>query len=335
MKRLLLIGIIVLLLLGVFIFIIVTTSKQRHPFSGQLDKLVVGKEVEYGTLFSIAQDQGYFIQNGLDVTLKEYATGAPAVADLLKGTIDMADAAEFVGVRNSFSGDNFKIIASIGTTSDAWEIVARRDHGIKMPSDLQGKKIGVPAGTLGEFYLGNFLTLNQISSKDIQLIYLSPKDLSEALLNGSIDGIMIFQPYAFDLNQNLGKRSIRFLGQSDRPNYIMLYATNAVVKNRPDVVKRFVESLVEAQDYLENNPGELKHFMKKHFGYSDLYIASVISHFKFYVALDQQTLPIMEDEANWAIANSLTDAQRMPDYLNFIYFDALNSVKPEAITIIR
>lgn len=335
MKRLLLICVVLLLLIGAFFFIKPSFSKPQQTYIGPHYKLVVGKEVEYGTLFSIAQEQGYFAQNGLDVTLKEYASGAPAFSDLLKNKIDMTDAAEFVGVINSLRGNKFKIISSIGTTTDAWEIIARRDHGIEKPSDLKGKTIGVPAGTLGEFFLGNFLTLNQLSSNDVRLVNLPPQNLSFALLNGSIDAIMIFQPYAFNLKHTLGKSAISFPGQSDRLNYILLYATNDVVKQHSEAVKRFVTSLVEAQAYVANNPVALRDFMKHDFGYSDAYIDSVISSFKFYVALEQPMLPLMEDEANWAIENKLTKSNSVPNYLDYIYFDALNDVKPDAITIIR
>ncbi len=59
------------------------------------------------------------------------------------------------------------------------------------------------------------------------------------------------------------------------------------------------------------------------------------SNFKHSVALDQELLISMEDKARWVIENKLTDAKKVPNYLNFIYFDALEAVKPERISIIR
>ena len=43
----------------------------------------------------------------------------------------------------------------------------------------------------------------------------------------------------------------------------------------------------------------------------------------------------MEDEARWAIENHLTDATKTPNYFRLIYFDALQAVNPEAITVVR
>jgi hypothetical protein len=33
--------------------------------------------------------------------------------------------------------------------------------------------------------------------------------------------------------------------------------------------------------------------------------------------------------------NNLTDATKVPNYLDYIYFDALEEVKPEVVTIIH
>jgi NitT/TauT family transport system substrate-binding protein len=46
-------------------------------------------------------------------------------------------------------------------------------------------------------------------------------------------------------------------------------------------------------------------------------------------------LILLEDQARWRIEQGLTDATEVPNYLSFIYLDALEEVKPEAVTIIR
>ena len=64
----------------------------------------------------------------------------------------------------------------------------------------------------------------------------------------------------------------------------------------------------------------------------------MISHwdeFVFELSLDQSLLISLEDEARWAIKNNLTDKKEIPNFFNFIYTQALEEVKPEAVTIIR
>jgi hypothetical protein len=49
--------------------------------------------------------------------------------------------------------------------------------------------------------------------------------------------------------------------------------------------------------------------------------------------LDQFTLISLEDQARWAIRNRLTDAEKVPNYLDYIYPGVLKAVKPEAVKI--
>jgi len=63
---------------------------------------------------------------------------------------------------------------------------------------------------------------------------------------------------------------------------------------------------------------------------------SKIQNLKYRVLmLDQTILVSLEDEARWAMKERLTDKKEVPNYLDFIYVDALEQVKPETVTIIR
>ncbi len=56
---------------------------------------------------------------------------------------------------------------------------------------------------------------------------------------------------------------------------------------------------------------------------------------EFAVILSQAMLITFDDQARWSIEHGLTDALDIPNYLDYIYMDALDEVKPEANTIIR
>ena len=43
----------------------------------------------------------------------------------------------------------------------------------------------------------------------------------------------------------------------------------------------------------------------------------------------------MEREANWAMRTKLVEKKEMPNYLGFFYFEALDKVKPEAVSIVH
>ncbi|NIT52457.1 MAG: hypothetical protein GWO41_06890 [candidate division Zixibacteria bacterium] len=64
-------------------------------------------------------------------------------------------------------------------------------------------------------------------------------------------------------------------------------------------------------------------------------MSAIWDDYVFEIFLDQSLLLSWEDIARWAIKNKFTDKTTVPNYLNFIYLDGLEAVKPEAITIIR
>jgi NitT/TauT family transport system substrate-binding protein len=53
------------------------------------------------------------------------------------------------------------------------------------------------------------------------------------------------------------------------------------------------------------------------------------------MTLDNAMITALEDEARWAIQNRLVDARTIPNYLDFYYLDAMKSVKPGAISIVK
>ncbi|MCK5329769.1 MAG: nitrate ABC transporter substrate-binding protein, partial [Candidatus Marinimicrobia bacterium] len=71
------------------------------------------------------------------------------------------------------------------------------------------------------------------------------------------------------------------------------------------------------------------------FDYESDYIDYSWPKQKFAVILEQTMLITFEDQSRWAIENNLTDITQVPNYLNYIYLDALEKVNPEAVTIIR
>ena len=62
-------------------------------------------------------------------------------------------------------------------------------------------------------------------------------------------------------------------------------------------------------------------------------ISEIWNDFTFEILLEQSLIIELEDVARWAIKNNLTTGTKVPNYLNYIYLDALAEVKPEAIFI--
>jgi NitT/TauT family transport system substrate-binding protein len=90
---------------------------------------------------------------------------------------------------------------------------------------------------------------------------------------------------------------------------------------------------VTAENFLQTNPGKAKDLIKNKLGLDNNYWQQNWPKHNFVVTLDQSLLINLETEARWIITNNITNKTTVPNYLNFIYFDGLTQVKPEAVTI--
>jgi NitT/TauT family transport system substrate-binding protein len=286
------------------------------------------------TLIYIAQDQHFFAANGLSVNIKDYNTGTATTEALLKGELDIAWVAEFPFVHRAFAKEKISIIAIVGRFNEQY-LFGRKDRGINAVADLKAKRIGIPRNTIAEFYLGRFLELNGMNIRDVSLADVPPPKSKEAITSGSIDGVIAWEPYSSQLRVQLADRAVAFPVQSSQPGYGTITCRNDWINRHPEVVKRFLKSLAQAEDYLNRNPAAVKAILQKRLKFDEVFTETIWSENQFSLSLDQSLITAMEDEARWMIKNKLTTEKQVPDFLSYIYEDGLKAIKPEAVKIIR
>ena len=308
----------------------------QSPLTEKLDSIIIGnaQSFECDTLVYIAQEQSYFVQNGLNVTIMNYTSGMAAVNDVLNGKLDIAATAEFPLVTNALKGENISALASIGKFQ-LQDLIARKDRGIENISDLSGKKIGVPLGTISQFYIGRFFELNGLSLQNVVIVNVNPQNANDAIMNGTVDAVVIWQPYAYAIENQLGSNAVVWSPQSNQALYIVEVANNNWIKENPEIAQRFIRSLAQAENYYVNNPSKTETMIQKGLNYTDGYMSAVWPNQQISLSLDQSLIISMNDESRWMINNKLTQTAVAPNFLNYVYLDGLTTVKPESVTIIH
>ena len=316
------------------LFLAVGLSACGSSDTKPVGSITVANTEEYSTLIWIAEDKGFFGNNGLDITNKDYQSGKAAADALLAGEADISISAEFVLVSNSFTNPNLRALGTVDSVENM-ELIANKDRGIVEPRDFQGKTIGVTKKSVGEFFLGTFLTFNGIALVDVNVVDMNPKDMPDALLNGDVDAVLTWAPNTFNIKQLLGPRALSWSGQSGQKYHMILMTTDEYIRENPAAIEQFLKSIVQAEEFVAGNSATTKGTIADKYDYESSYIDDAWPRHNFAVGLSQELLLIMEDEARWRIANGLTDAAQAPNYLNFIYFAALEEVSPDAVNIIR
>ncbi len=327
----------VVILALVVIFSLFVYLKPWGENAKKLDSIDVAySPFESIALFWVAQEQGFFSQNGLNVTSHKYDTGAGALDGMVNGEADIAVGTnEFPLTRRALNNVDARTFASI-SKSEFIYLIGRKDRGIDVVSDLKGKTVGTTFGTIAHFYLGRFLALNGIDIQDVVLVDLkTPVEWVDAVVNGTIDAVATAQPYANLAKESLGVNAVAWSAQSNQPLFTQVIATSKWISEHPELVIRFLESLAQAEEYAINNPAQAKAIVKQQMNFTDDYTETVWMQNQFRLSLDQAQIIAMGDEARWLINNNLTNATSVPNFLDYIYTDGLKAVKPQSVTIIK
>lgn len=326
---------IIALAIGSYFWLIQKQTKSKE-FTGVREKVRIGIALQLpSALTIIAAEKDFFSVEGLDVTLKEYPSGKKAMDGMLAGEVDIATTAETPIVFNSFKRNDFSIIATIGSIDNVLRVVARKDRKIQKPIDLKGKHIGAQQTSASYFFLHMFLIKHGLSEQDVQISFHKVEEMPKTLARGEIDAFSLREPFISEAKKLLGDNVIVFTEPGLYLWMENLIALNSFIKTKPEVLKRILCALIRAKGFENKFPDQAIKLIAKKMGVSESEISTLWRDLNLKVSLEQAILLTLEDKAQWAINNKLTDKTKIPNYLDFIYLDGLKAVKPEAVTIIR
>lgn len=279
----------------------------------------------------IAEDQGLFSENGLNVTLRDYNSSLSALYGLKNGETDFSLSSEYNIVGEVYKKRNVSVIGVIDKFQTAY-IVGRKDKEIVIFSDLKGKRIGVARGGIGEFYLGRFLNLHGMSMSDVTLVDLMPSLWLQAITNGSIDAL-VTGGYIDQIQKRLQNHIVLWPAQSNQDGYWVISCRGGWAAGHPEEINRLLKSLDQAEQYSIDHPGIAKAIVQKRLNYSGAIMTTVWQNNRYALSLDQSLLIAMNDEGRWMINNNLTTAKTLPYFRDYIYAKGLEEIKPEAVNI--
>jgi NitT/TauT family transport system substrate-binding protein len=310
-------------------------SCSKSDYSGKVESITLGYTPSEGaSLVHIAQKQGFFIANGVEIIHKHYDTGKAAIEALLRGEVDIAGMSEVPFISKVFEKQEVSAYGNFDKLQYVY-LIARKDRGIAAASDLKGKRIGVPRRTIADFYLGRYLELNGMRVQDLTLLETAPAEATDAITSRRLDGVVVWNPYAYQIRQRMGEKAVLLRLQSSQPAYALAVARNDWLTKHKALLIRSLKAIAQAEKFVMDHPAEARAIIQKRLSYDDEFMNSVWSENQFSLSLDQSLITAMEDEARWMIKNNLTKEKKVPDFLNYIYVDGLKAVKPEAVNIIR
>lgn len=154
----------------------------------------------------LAQERGYFKEQGLEVEITDFNnSGAPMTLLLSKGELDVGAGNLTAGLFNAIvQGQKFKIVADKGhleKNKDYLSLVVKAEHvkngRYKTLKDLKGFKMGLTSleGVSQEILTEKFLNQAGLKLEDVSFVKVSYAEMNIALKSGAIDATIQIEPF--------------------------------------------------------------------------------------------------------------------------------------------
>ena len=235
----------------------VTPASESSP-TGDLTAIKVGfvPVTVFAPIF-VAQDLGFYAEEGLDVELEPFPGGADPVVLTASGQLDAA----FVGVGPAFwngAAQNLpiRIIAPGHAEGDPVAtplMISKKsceDGTITSVADLKGKKVSVNARGGTEYWLNAALGTGGLTINDIDLQVLPFPDAVAALQSGAVDAAMVGEPLATQAEKDgiAVRLASSFPVQDVQPTTVI--GNQNWLTDHPDQAEAFVTGYMRASKLL-------------------------------------------------------------------------------------
>ncbi|HJV85861.1 MAG TPA: ABC transporter substrate-binding protein [Noviherbaspirillum sp.] len=223
---------------------------------------VGGKNLFYYLPLTIAEQLGYFKDEGLQVEISDFSGGAKALQALVGGSADVVSGAYEHTINMQAKGQ--PIVAFV-LQGRAPQIVLAASNktmpNYKSIADLKGKKIGVTAPGSSTNMMANFvLAKGGLKPTDVSFIGVGTSaGALSALRSGQIDAIANLDPVITMLQQKNEIKVIADTRTLKDTNAVFggpmpaatLYTTEAFLKKNPNTAQALTNAMVHALKWLQ------------------------------------------------------------------------------------
>jgi len=230
---------------------------------------VGGKNLLYYLPLTIAEQRGYFKDEGLELSIVDFAGGSQALRAVVGGSADVVSGAFEHTVNMQAKGQFMRAFALQGRAPQiVLGVNPKTMAGYKSAADLKGKKIGVTApGSSTNVMVNFFIAKAGLKPSDVSIIGVGAgQGAVAAMRSGQIDALSNLDP-VITLLQRSGDLKIvadtRVVSEADKifggPMPAgCLYAPQSFIDKNPHTVQAITNAIVRADKWIQTaGPGEI------------------------------------------------------------------------------
>lgn len=280
------------------------------------------EKLTYGTMKGVApyelpitaaSEKGFWKQQGLEVEWAPFRTSGDHSRAIVSGHVEMGTMETIPALLSLSRGIPLVLVASLNQRA-VFSVWVRSDSPLKEPKELQGTKVAVVSphdltGSYGRMLkkaLGvefNMVGAGAIpamvaalKARSVEATITSPGALAPLLVKGEIRELLALEKYL------------------PRPwNEYHIYARKDVSEKNANLVKKVIRAMLQAGDFIRENPNWAIESMKASYAYSEE-AAKFVYDFSFkQIGGDGKTDPKgIENVRNFLVEYDLIEKDRVP-----------------------
>ncbi|HTZ43085.1 MAG TPA: ABC transporter substrate-binding protein [Jatrophihabitans sp.] len=218
---------------------------------------------------TLAQQLGYYKDEGLNVKLQDLQAGSKALTALLGGSVDVTSGYYDHTIQTQAKGKSIESFVTMLRLPALALVVSPKHKGtVNSIADLKGGKIGVTApGSSTDFFLNFLLTQAGLSSGDVSHQAVGGGSTAVAAMEqGTVDAAVMIDPAISELAKRHPDLKIvddlrtqdgvqKVYGTTQYPAAV-LYSSPDWVKGHQDTAKKLAAAIVKTLQWISSHSAE-------------------------------------------------------------------------------
>jgi NitT/TauT family transport system substrate-binding protein len=234
--------------------------------AGALDEVTVGviPIVDVAPIY-LGAEQGFFEDQGIDLTLEAAQGGAAVVPGVISGDYQFGFSNVTSLLVGAQEGLPLQVVANgVASTGEAGAdfgaVVTSPDSGITDAADLAGKRIAVNTlNNIGTTTVNASIRAAGGDPSGVQYVELPFPDMPAALDAGNVDAIWVVEPF-LTIATNNGATFVasNFVDAAPDLTVAAYFTSKQLAGEDADLVERFTTALEQSLEFASKNPDETR-----------------------------------------------------------------------------
>jgi NitT/TauT family transport system substrate-binding protein len=238
----------------------------QSPEKRKVTIAVGGKNLFYYLPLTIAEELGYFRDEGLDLSIVDFAGGSRALQAVVGGSADVVSGAFEHTVNMHYKGQPMRAFVLQGAAPQiVLGVNPKTMPGFKGVADLKGKKIGVTAPGSSTNVLVNYVLAKAgLKPSDVSIIGVGAANGAiAAMRSGQIDAISNLDPVITLLARSGDLQIVTDTRKPEEAEKVFggpmpagcLYAPQTFIDKHPNTVQALTNAMVRANKWIQQAGG--------------------------------------------------------------------------------